>query len=97
MSGMVQDTQPSSERRQLLIFFWLAAYVAWYWIAQDVAEARGRSDEAWSRSRWLLFTMIGGCLFGGWALVQPNRRAPVVLFAVATAIHATVGLGLHPR
>jgi hypothetical protein len=97
MSGMGQDTQPSSERRQLLIFFWLAAYVAWYWIAQDVAEARGRSGEAWSLSRWLLFTTIGGCLFGGWALMQPNRRAPIVLFAAATAVHAAVGLGMHPR
>ena len=74
---------------------WLALYGAWWWVAPWLAERRGDPTGA----GWLPLFMMPSMVFGGVvgiALVLVPSRLKIALFAVATMVHAAVGLGVHP-
>jgi hypothetical protein len=74
---------------------WLSLYGAWMWVAPWLAERRGDPTEAGWLPLFMMPSLIFGGLFGLLLVLKPGWQK-VVIFAIATLVHAAVGLGFHP-
>ena len=92
---MERTSSSTLNSRRILILIWLALYVSWYWIAPALMHARGHYDEAAWLPLFLSMTMLGIVI--GLCALAWQKWWLIALFAVATAIHVAVGLGMHPR